>query len=172
LNNVFGYYLEVSNAHKGKAPPEWIRKQTLANAERYITAELKDYEEKITGAEEKLLTLELEMYENLLASLQDQIALMQANGQVIAVLDCLLCFANNALRFQYKKPEMHDGLDLDLKGSRHPVIERNLPFGEPYIENDILLSPDLQQIIILTGPNMSGKSALLRQTALMKRPAF
>jgi DNA mismatch repair protein MutS len=167
FNNVFGYYLEVSNAHKAKAPPDWIRKQTLANAERYITSELKDYEEKITGAAEKILILESELYENLLAGLQDHIAPMQANGHLIAVLDCLLCFANNALRLQYKKPELHDGLSLDLKGSRHPVIERNLAQGEAYIANDILLAPDSQQIIILTGPNMSGKSALLRQTALI-----
>ena len=167
FNNIFGYYLEVTNAHKGKTPPEWIRKQTLANAERYITTELKEYEEKITGAGEKILALELELYEGLLSSLEEHIPAMQINGHGVAVLDCILCFANNALRYHYKKPELHNQGDLDLKGSRHPVIERNLPPGELYISNDIFLSPDSQQIIILTGPNMSGKSALLRQTALI-----
>lgn len=167
FNNVFGYYLEVTNSHKNKVPAEWMRKQTLANAERYITAELKEYEEKITGAEEKILAIELEIYEKLLLELQDYIAPMQVNGNVLAVLDCLLCFAHNALHYNYKKPELHEEGVLDLKESRHPVIERNLPVGEPYIANDIFLEPASQQIIILTGPNMSGKSALLRQTALI-----
>jgi DNA mismatch repair protein MutS len=167
FNNVFGYYLEVTNSHKNKVPAEWMRKQTLANAERYITAELKEYEEKITGAEDKILAIEQEIYDKLLLELQDYIAPMQVNGSVLAILDCLLCFAENALKFNYKKPELHDGGALDLKESRHPVIERNLPAGEPYIANDILLDPAGQQIIILTGPNMSGKSALLRQTALI-----
>lgn len=167
FNNVFGYYLEVTNAHKNKVPAEWMRKQTLANAERYITTELKEYEEKITGAEEKILVIEQDIYDRLLLALQDYIAPMQVNGNVLAILDCLLCFADNALRFNYKKPELHEGAALDLKESRHPVIERNLPAGEPYIANDIVLDPATQQIIILTGPNMSGKSALLRQTALI-----
>jgi len=167
FNNVFGYYLEVTNLHKSKVPPEWIRKQTLANAERYITPELKEYEEQITGAEEKILSIELNLYDKLLLELQDYIAPIQVNGNVLAVLDCLLCFAGNSLQYNYKKPELHEGLELELKESRHPVIERNLPVGDPYIANDIYLSPSEQQIIILTGPNMSGKSAILRQTALI-----
>ena len=167
FNNVFGYYLEVTNVHKSKVPSEWFRKQTLTNAERYITPELKEYEEKITGAEEKINTIELELYDKILLELQDYIAPVQVNGNVLAVLDCLICFANNALQFNYKKPELHNGLALEMKESRHPVIERNLPAGEPYITNDIILNPEEQQVIILTGPNMSGKSALLRQTALI-----
>jgi DNA mismatch repair protein MutS len=167
FNNVFGYFLEVTNSHKNKVPAAWIRKQTLTSAERYITPELKEYEEKITGAEEKITAIELELYEKLLLELQDYIAPMQVNGNVLAILDCMICFAANALQFNYKKPELHDGLETDLKNSRHPVIERNLPLGEPYIANDIFLDPASQQIIILTGPNMSGKSALLRQTALI-----
>ena len=167
FNNVFGYYLEVTHAHKSKVPDTWIRKQTLVNAERYITPELKEYEEKIVGAEEKILAIEQQLFEKLLNELQDYIAPMQVNGHVMAVLDCMSCFANNALHFNYKKPLVHDGLVLDVKESRHPVIERNLPVGEPYIANDILLDPSSQQIIILTGPNMSGKSAVLRQTALI-----
>ncbi len=167
FNNVFGYYLEVTHAHKSKVPDTWIRKQTLVNAERYITPELKEYEEKIVGAEEKMLQIEQQLFEKLLNELQDYIAPMQVNGHVMAVLDCLSCFANNALHFNYKKPLVHEGLELDVKDSRHPVIERNLPVGEPYIANDILLDPASQQIIILTGPNMSGKSAVLRQTALI-----
>lgn len=167
FNNVFGYYLEVTNTHKDKVPDSWIRKQTLTSAERYITPELKEYEEKITGAEEKILTLEQDIFENLLNELQDFINPMQVNGQVLAILDCLTCFANNALQFQYKKPRIHDGFEIKLRESRHPVIERNLPPGEKYIANDLELDPSGQQIIILTGPNMSGKSALLRQTALI-----
>lgn len=167
FNNVFGYYLEVTNVHKNKVPPEWFRKQTLTNAERYITPELKEYEEKITGAEEKINTIELELYDKILLELQDYIAPVQVNGNVLAILDCLICFANNALLYNYKKPELHEGLALEMKDSRHPVIERNLPAGEPYIANDIILNPEEQQVIILTGPNMSGKSALLRQTALI-----
>jgi DNA mismatch repair protein MutS len=167
FNNVFGYYLEVTNLHKSKVPAEWIRKQTLTNAERYITPELKEYEEKITGAEEKILQIEFQIFEKLLHELQDYITPMQVNGHVMAVLDCLCCFANNALQFNYKKPGLHDGNDLELKESRHPVIERNLPQGESYIPNDIFLDPSSLQIIILTGPNMSGKSAILRQTALI-----
>ena len=167
FNNVFGYYLEVTNTHKNKVPQDWIRKQTLTNAERYITPELKEYEEKITGAEDKMLQIEQQLFEKLLNELQDYISPMQVNGHVMAVLDCLCCFANNALQYNYKKPDLHDGYQLILKESRHPVIERNLPAGESYIANDISLDPSNQQIIILTGPNMSGKSAILRQTALI-----
>ena len=167
FNNVFGYYLEVTNTHKNKVPAEWMRKQTLTNAERYITPELKEYEEQITGAEEKILSIELDLYDKLLLELQDFIAPVQVNGNILGIVDCLLCFANNALQYNYKKPEMHEGLELDMKDSRHPVIERNLGVGEAYIPNDILLDPSSQQVIILTGPNMSGKSALLRQTALI-----
>jgi DNA mismatch repair protein MutS len=167
FNNVFGYYLEVTNSHKNKVPAEWMRKQTLANAERYITPELKEYEEQITGAEEKIIALELDLYEKLLSFLQGSIAPIQTNGNLLATLDCLLCFAANALSYNYKKPLLHTGPELDLKGSRHPVIERQLPSGESYIPNDLFLDSATQQIIILTGPNMSGKSALLRQTALI-----
>ena len=167
FNNVFGYYLEVTNTHKDKVPENWIRKQTLTNAERYITPELKEYEEKIIGAEDKILQQELQIFEHLLNELQDYIAPMQLNGHVLAVLDCLTCFANNAIQFKYKKPLLHESFELELKESRHPVIERNLPQGESYIANDIFLDPQTQQIIILTGPNMSGKSAILRQTALI-----
>lgn len=167
FNNVFGYYLEVTNSHKNKVPTSWIRKQTLANAERYITPELKEYEEKITGAEDKIMAIEMELYDKLLLQLQQFIAPMQANGHILAILDCLVCFADNALRYNYKKPVMHDGHEMNLKESRHPVIERNLPPGEAYIANDIFLDQSSQQIIILTGPNMSGKSAILRQTALI-----
>ena len=167
FNNVFGYYLEVTNLHKSKVPNTWIRKQTLANAERYITPELKDYEEKIVGAEDKILQIEMQLFEKLLNELQDYIAPMQVNGNVLATMDCITCFANNALQYNYKKPLLNDGRILDIKGSRHPVIERHLPVGESYIDNDIILDPATQQIIILTGPNMSGKSAILRQTALI-----
>ncbi|MEO7522932.1 MAG: DNA mismatch repair protein MutS, partial [Ferruginibacter sp.] len=167
FNNVFGYYLEVTNLHKHKVPESWIRKQTLANAERYITPELKIYEEKIVGAEDKILQIEQQLFQELLNELQDYIAPMQVNGNVMAILDCMCCFANNAIQFNYKKPVLHDGDDMELKDSRHPVIERNLPLGESYISNDISLSATGQQIIILTGPNMSGKSAILRQTALI-----
>jgi DNA mismatch repair protein MutS len=167
FNNVFGYYLEVTHSHKHKVPDRWIRKQTLTNAERYITPELKEYEEKITGAEEKILAIELRIYDNLLTSLRDFIAPIQMNCTVLATLDCLLCFAGNAIHLNYKKPEISQDPVLDLRESRHPVIEKNLPPGEEYITNDIVLDPDSQQIIILTGPNMSGKSALLRQVALI-----
>jgi DNA mismatch repair protein MutS len=167
FNNVFGYYLEVTNTHKDKVPAEWMRKQTLTNAERYITPELKEYEEQITGAEEKILAIELDLYEQLLKFLQDFIAPMQTNGSLLATLDCLLCFAGNALQYNYKKPLLHEGRELDLKDSRHPVIERQLAAGDAYIPNDLLLDPATQQMIILTGPNMSGKSALLRQTAII-----
>lgn len=167
FNNVFGYYLEVTNIHKSKVPDTWIRKQTLANAERYITPELKMYEEKIVGAEDKILQIEQQIFQDLLNELQDYIAPMQVNGHVMAVLDCLCCFANNALHYNYKKPLLHGDDELELKESRHPVIERNLPPDEHYISNDIILNNSTQQLIILTGPNMSGKSAILRQTALI-----
>jgi len=167
FNNVFGYYLEVTNSHKNKVPAEWMRKQTLTSAERYITAELKEYEEKITGAEEKILKIELELFEALLNELSDYLAPVQTNGNLLAIQDCLCCFANNAIQFQYKKPQLHKGDELIIKDGRHPVIERNLPVGESYIGNDLELNKSEQQLIILTGPNMSGKSALLRQTALI-----
>ncbi len=167
FNNVFGYYLEVTNSHKNKVPADWIRKQTLTSAERYITPELKEYEEKITGAEDKILSIEMERYNQLLLELQQYIAPVQVNGQVLATIDCLNCFAENALQFQYKKPVLHDGLELEITEGRHPVIERNLGADETYISNDITLDPYNQQVIILTGPNMSGKSALLRQTAII-----
>ncbi len=167
FNNVFGYYLEVTNTHKNKVPAEWTRKQTLANAERYITPELKEYEEKITGAEEKILRIEAELFEKILTELQEYIGPIQTNGQVMAILDCLCCFAENALQYKYVRPQMHLEPELELKDARHPVIERNLPAGESYISNDLLLDKEKQQIIILTGPNMSGKSALLRQTGLI-----
>ena len=167
FNNVFGYYLEVTNLHKDKVPATWIRKQTLTNAERYITPELKEYEEKIIGAEDKILQIETQLFQDLLNELQDYIAPMQINGNVLAIIDCLCCFANNAIQFQYKKPLMHNGGALDIEESRHPVIERYLAPGESYITNNILLDKETQQLIILTGPNMSGKSAVLRQTALI-----
>jgi len=167
FNNVFGYYLEVTHVHRNKVPDSWIRKQTLTNAERYITPELKEYEEKIMGAEEKMLRLETELFEHLLLALQEYIAPIQSNGQTLAIIDCLTCFADNAVQLRYTRPTLHDGNALMLKDARHPVIEQQLPPGESYIENDLMLDNDTQQIIILTGPNMSGKSALLRQTALI-----
>jgi len=167
FNNVFGYYLEVTNLHKNKVPPEWMRKQTLSNAERFITPELKDYEEKITGAEEKILALELQLYESLLNELNDYLAPVQSNGNIVAVLDCTCSFSTNAIHYHYKKPTLHTGEEWMVKEGRHPVIERNLAPGESYIHNDLVLNKTDQQIIILTGPNMSGKSALLRQTALI-----
>lgn len=167
FNNVFGYYLEVTNAHKNKVPETWIRKQTLANAERYITPELKEYEEKIVGAEEKILTLEAQLFDELLLALQPHIHAIQLNAQLLARIDCLLSFAHNAIHFKYRRPNVTEGYHLDIREGRHPVIERRLPPGETYVANDILLDKEQQQIIILTGPNMSGKSALLRQTALI-----
>ncbi|MGX5819605.1 DNA mismatch repair protein MutS [Chitinophaga lutea] len=167
FNNVFGYYLEVTNTHKNKVPDTWIRKQTLANAERYITPELKEYEEKITGAEEKILSLEMQLYDGLLQELQKYIQPVQRDAQALAQLDCLLCFAHNAVQFKYRRPAMNEGFHLNITDGRHPVIEQGLPPGETYVANDLLLHQDEQQVIILTGPNMSGKSALLRQTALI-----
>lgn len=165
-NNVFGYFLEVTNLHKAKVPVNWIRKQTLTSAERYITPELKEYEEKILGAEDKIVQIEQQLFQELLNELQDYIAPMQTNGHVMAILDCLCCFSSIAIAHNYKKPHIHEGDELVLEASRHPVIERHLPVGEQYISNDITLDSQ-QQIIILTGPNMSGKSAILRQTALI-----
>ncbi|MBA2498259.1 MAG: DNA mismatch repair protein MutS [Chitinophagaceae bacterium] len=167
FNNVFGYYLEVTNLHKEKVPTSWIRKQTLTNAERYITPELKEYEEKIMGAEDKILEIELKIFETLLNDLFEYITPIQTNGHILAIVDCLMCFAHNAVQFKYKIPVVHEGDELVIKEGRHPVIERHLPIGESFIHNDIELNKTDQQIIILTGPNMSGKSALLRQTALI-----
>jgi DNA mismatch repair protein MutS len=167
FNNVFGYYLEVTNVHKSKVPEQWMRKQTLANAERYITPELKDYEEKIITAEEKILAIEMQLFDGLVNELHDFISCIQANAQVVATIDCLCCFAHNALQYHYKKPQLHEGDELIIKDGRHPVIERTIPVTETYISNDLELNKGSQQIIILTGPNMSGKSALLRQTALI-----
>jgi len=167
FNNVFGYYLEVTNAHKDKVPEEWIRKQTLVNAERYITEELKEYEQKILGAEEKILELESRLYEQLVLGLYDYIQPVQADASLVARLDCLLAFSQAALENNYIKPSINESYVLDIKEGRHPVIEQELPLGEKYISNDVYLDNDRQQIIIITGPNMSGKSALLRQTALI-----
>jgi len=166
-NNVFGYYLEVTNAHKDKVPDDWIRKQTLTNAERYITPELKVLEQKILSAQDKILAIEIEIYDELLSLLQEYITPIQLNAQMIAQLDCLICFSNNAIQYQYKKPNVHDGTALNITEGRHPVIEQNLAVGERYITNSVQLDKDDQQMIIITGPNMSGKSALLRQTVLI-----
>jgi len=166
-NNVFGYYLEVTHTHKDKVPAEWIRKQTLANAERYITPELKEYEEKILGAEDRMLVIELELYQQLLVAIEPFIAPIQHNANIIAQLDCLLCFAHNAQQYNYHRPTLVTDPILDIKEGRHPVIEQQLPPGDGYITNDIRLDKTDQQAIILTGPNMSGKSALLRQTAII-----
>lgn len=166
-NNVFGYFLEVTHSHKQKVPADWIRKQTLTNAERYITPELKEYEEKITGAEEKIIRIEAEIFEELICDLHEYILPMQTNGHVLAVVDCLACFAYDAVHYNYRRPALHEGDALELIESRHPVIERNLASDQAYIANDILLDKNNQQVIILTGPNMSGKSAVLRQTALI-----
>ncbi len=167
FNNVFGYYLEVTQSHRNKVPADWIRKQTLANAERYITPELKEYEEKITGAEERILRIELECYERLLTEMSEYIQPLQVNGHMLAIIDCICSFAQCAVQYHYHRPHLHDGNRLDIRNGRHPVIERNLPPGDAFVPNDILLDQDDQQIIILTGPNMSGKSALLRQTAII-----
>ncbi len=166
-NNVFGYYIEVRNTHKDKVPADWIRKQTLVNAERYITQELKEYEEKILGAEDKILILETRLYNELVAELADFIPAIQINATQIARLDCLLSFANAARANKYIRPVVADDDILDIKQGRHPVIEKQLPTGEKYIANDVYLDTETQQIIIITGPNMAGKSALLRQTALI-----
>ena len=167
FNNIFGYYLEVTNTHKHKVPSDWIRKQTLSNCERYITEELKQYEEKILGAEGKIATLEAQLFNDLVLSLADYIPPIQLNASLIARLDCLLSFTRTAQKNNYVRPHINDSRILDIKNGRHPVIETQLPIGSEYIANDIYLDNEQQQIIIITGPNMSGKSALLRQTALI-----
>ncbi len=167
FNNVFGYYIEVRNTHKDKVPPDWIRKQTLVSAERYITEELKEYESKILGAEEKILELETQLFSNLVAGIVDFIPAIQLNAMLVAQLDCLQSFALVARENKYVRPVMSDSDVINIKQGRHPVIETQLSVDEPYIANDVYLDNDDQQIIIITGPNMSGKSALLRQTALI-----
>lgn len=167
FNNVFGYYIEVRNTHKDKVPADWIRKQTLVNAERYITQELKEYEEKILGAEEKILSFETNIFNDLVASLVDYIPTIQLNANLIARTDCLLSFAKVAKENKYIRPDIVDSDALTIKGGRHPVIEKQMPVGESYVANDVYLDSNSQQIIIITGPNMAGKSALLRQTALI-----
>ncbi|CAM3959515.1 DNA mismatch repair protein MutS [Flavobacterium branchiophilum] len=167
FNNVFGYYIEVRNTHKDKVPNEWIRKQTLVNAERYITEELKDYETKILGAEEKIQQIENQLFEQLVAWIATYIKPVQLNANLIAQLDCLTSFAQLAIDNHYVCPELDDTFTLEIKNGRHPVIEKQLPVGTPYISNDVFLDKDTQQIIMITGPNMSGKSAILRQTALI-----
>ncbi|MGI4751696.1 MAG: DNA mismatch repair protein MutS [Janthinobacterium lividum] len=167
FNSVFGYYLEVTHTHKDKVPEGWIRKQTLVNAERYITPELKEYEEQILGAEEKIFAIETRLYQNLLYSISSYIKPIQLNARILAKLDVLLCFANLAHKNSYRKPMVDLSERIDIKGGRHPVIERNLPLGEEYITNDVFLDSESQQIIIITGPNMAGKSAILRQTGLI-----
>ncbi len=166
-NNVFGYYIEVRNVHKDKVPQEWIRKQTLVNAERYITQELKEYEEKILGAEDKILVLETQLYNELVQALSEFIPAIQINANQVARLDCLLSFATAARENNYIRPVLADDDVLDIRQGRHPVIEKQLPIGEKYVANDVMLDSQTQQIIIITGPNMAGKSALLRQTALI-----
>ena len=165
-NNVFGYYIEVTNTHRDKVPAEWIRKQTLVNAERYITQELKEYEEKILGAQEKILEIETRLYAALVTRLAEYIPAIQLNGRLIARLDCLLAFTRVAQEYKYSRPVVDDSLTLDIVEGRHPVIERQLPPGEPYITNSVHLENEGTQIMMITGPNMSGKSALLRQTAI------
>lgn len=166
-NNVFGYYIEVRNTHKDKVPQEWVRKQTLANAERYVTQELKEYEEKILGAEEKILEIELRLFNELVAAVGDFIPAVQLDSSLIARLDCLLSFTKVAVENHYNRPVPDDSLDIDIKEGRHPVIECQLPLGERYVSNSVNLSNDDKQIMMITGPNMAGKSALLRQTALI-----
>ncbi len=167
FNNVFGYYIEVRNTHKDKVPEGWIRKQTLVGAERYITQELKEYEEKIMGAEERIGSLELSIYNDLLKSLEEYISIIQVNAHLVARLDCLLSFSRIAARYHYVRPDIDDSMVIDIRQGRHPVIERQMPVGESYIANDVLLDNEKQQIMMITGPNMAGKSALLRQTALI-----
>ena len=167
FNNVFGYYIEVTHTHKDKVPPEWIRKQTLTNAERYITEELKLYEEKILGAEEKILALEIRLFADLVQSIIEYVQPIQLNATLIARLDCLHSFSEAAMKNDYVRPKVNDSRIIDIHNGRHPVIEKQLPLGEKFVANDIYLDPDTQQILMITGPNMSGKSALLRQTALI-----
>jgi DNA mismatch repair protein MutS len=166
-NNVFGYYLEVTNTHKDRVPQEWIRKQTLTNGERYITEELKALETKILGAQDRILEIESKLFNELVVGLLDYIPMIQLNARIIARMDVLLCFAHVSLENHYNKPEINESTVINIKNGRHPVIEKRLPYGENYITNDIYLDNENQQIIIITGPNMSGKSALLRQTALI-----
>jgi len=166
-NNVFGYYIEVRNTHREKVPPEWIRKQTLVGAERYITEELKEYEAKILGAEEKIQELENQLFNDLVLALSEYVPAIQQNAAILARIDCLLSFSSCARDYNYCRPEINDTTILDIKEGRHPVIERQLPVGESYIANDVFLDQEEQQIMIITGPNMAGKSALLRQTALI-----
>jgi DNA mismatch repair protein MutS len=166
-NNVFGYYIEVRNTHKDKVPESWIRKQTLTGAERYITEELKEYEQKILGAEERIIQIELEIYNSLIAFINQYIASIQMDARVVARIDCLQSFAQIARERRYVRPVVDEGTTIDIKAGRHPVIETLMPIGEEYVPNDVMLSNDEQQIIVITGPNMSGKSALLRQTALI-----
>ena len=166
-NKVFGYYLEVTNTHKDKVPNDWIRKQTLSNAERYITEELKVYEEKILGAEDKINVIEFKLFTDLVLAAEEYVAQVQQNARIIATVDCLVSFAQTALENDYCKPEVDESTRLNIKDGRHPVIEQQLPVGEEYVPNDIFLDNETQQIIIITGPNMAGKSALLRQTALI-----
>jgi DNA mismatch repair protein MutS len=167
FNNVFGYYIEVRNSHKDKVPEEWIRKQTLVNAERYITEELKIYEHKILGAEEKILALEQRLFQELILEMAAYILPIQTNAQILGRIDCLLSFAMVAEKNNYCKPSINEGTKLKISKGRHPVIEQAMPLGEPYVANDLMLDPESQQIMMITGPNMSGKSALLRQTALI-----
>jgi len=167
FNNVFGYYIEVRNTHKDKVPPDWIRKQTLVSAERYITEELKEYEAKILGAEEKILQIEQRLFQELVSSLAEYVASIQLNASLVAQIDCLLSFATCSKDYNYSKPSVNSTNAIDIKLGRHPVIERMLPVGEEYVANDVYLDDKEQQIIIITGPNMAGKSALLRQTALI-----
>ncbi len=167
FNNVFGYYIEVRNTHKDKVPPEWIRKQTLVNAERYITEELKEYETKILGAEEKIHKIESELFEQLVSWISTYIKPVQMNANLVAQLDCLCSFTQLAIENKYVCPELDDTFELEIKNGRHPVIEKQLPVGIPYIANDVFLDRETQQLIMITGPNMSGKSAILRQTALI-----
>jgi DNA mismatch repair protein MutS len=167
FNNVFGYYIEVRNTHKDKVPADWIRKQTLVNAERYITEELKEYETKILGAEEKIHKLESELFEQLVAWISTYIKQVQLNANLVAQLDCLTSFAQLAIENKYVCPDLDETFELDIKNGRHPVIEKQLPVGTPYIANDVYLDRETQQLIMITGPNMSGKSAILRQTALI-----
>jgi DNA mismatch repair protein MutS len=167
FNNVFGYYIEVTNSHKSKVPTSWTRKQTLANAERYITEELKIYEEKILGAEEKIQAIEERLYNELLDTISEYIPALQQNAAQLARLDCLLSFAKCAIAHNYVRPILDNSLVLDIRNGRHPVLEQQLPLGESYVPNDVFLDSDNQQVIMITGPNMAGKSALLRQTALI-----
>lgn len=166
-NNVFGYYIEVRNTHKDKVPPEWIRKQTLVNAERYVTQELKEYEEKILGAEEKILSLETRLFNDLVAAVATYIPAIQLNASLVARLDCLMSFTRVSIENRYNRPDVNESLDIDIVEGRHPVIEKQLPPGESYIANNVTLGNESQQIMMITGPNMAGKSALLRQTALI-----